>query len=168
MRVYTEEEIEDLIKCPKIVFDPPRQEMIIDNGHLRNDMRLKSKDEQRDFNVFIRINESFHENFSIGLIYTPREERGTVCLVRFNGAHGPFADESGIFHWHSEFHIHRACERNLSAGLRPERGGLVTKDYGSFEQALPEFFRCINVEEGMSYFPRIFQARLKFGEENGV
>ena len=39
-RRYTQQEIDDLIGCPKVVSEPPKREMKLDRGHFRNDMRL--------------------------------------------------------------------------------------------------------------------------------
>jgi len=39
-RRYTQQEIDDLIACPKVVSEPPKREMKLDRGHFRNDMRL--------------------------------------------------------------------------------------------------------------------------------
>ena len=65
-RRYTQQEIDDLIGCPKVVSEPPKREMRLDRGHFRNDMRLKSTDDKLEFRVFMRRNEDLPENFSIG------------------------------------------------------------------------------------------------------
>ena len=44
-------------------------------------MRLRSQSDDREFSVFMRINEAFQENFSIGLEYSPSDERGSFCLL---------------------------------------------------------------------------------------
>jgi hypothetical protein len=43
-RPYTQQEIDDLIACAKVVSDAPKREEKLDCGHFRNDMRLKSAD----------------------------------------------------------------------------------------------------------------------------
>ncbi|MGA3099410.1 MAG: hypothetical protein ABSF25_23395 [Bryobacteraceae bacterium] len=53
-RRYTQQEIGDLIGCPKVVSEPPKREMKLDRGHFRNDMRLKSTDDKLEFRVFMR------------------------------------------------------------------------------------------------------------------
>ena len=53
-RRYTQQEIDDLIGCPKVVSEPPKREMKLDRGHFRNDMRLKSTDDKLEFRVFMR------------------------------------------------------------------------------------------------------------------
>ncbi|MEK7407577.1 MAG: hypothetical protein AAB225_21065 [Acidobacteriota bacterium] len=87
-RRYTQEELEDLIACPKVVFEPPKQQMRPDRGHLRSDMRLKSVEGDREFRVFLRRREELPENFSIGLVYVPKDGTGEVTLLQCNGPHG--------------------------------------------------------------------------------
>jgi hypothetical protein len=76
-RHYSQEEIDELIACPKAVSDPPRKEMQQDRGHFRNDMRLKSTDGKFEFRAFMRRSEDFPENFSIGLAFFHRMERAS-------------------------------------------------------------------------------------------
>ena len=90
MRTYSEEEINELIRCDKVVSEPPKKAMVSRFGHRRNDMRLRSKEGELDFTIFMRINDAFPENFSIGLVHSPKDERGTIILLRFNGPHGGF------------------------------------------------------------------------------
>ena len=90
MKQYTQNELDDLISCEKEIYDPPKQDMREERGSRRNNMGLRSLDGSREFSVFMRINEDFPENFSIGLEYHPQEERGSICLLRCNGPHGDF------------------------------------------------------------------------------
>src|SRR5580658_6766855 len=85
-RRYTQEEIDELIACPKAVADPPRKEMKQDRGHFRNDMRLKSTDEKFEFRAFMRRSEDFPENFSIGLAFLPKDGTGELIFIRCNSA----------------------------------------------------------------------------------
>ena len=76
MPTLTEQNIADLIACPKEVVDPPRREM---EGRMkRNEMTLRSADKKPEFRVFLRQAEEFLENFSIGLVYLPHEEPGEL------------------------------------------------------------------------------------------
>ena len=82
VKSYSEEEIGELISCPKVITDPPKREMRLERGSRRNNMRLRSQSDDREFSVFMRINEAFQENFSIGLEYSPRSYliNGHRCL----------------------------------------------------------------------------------------
>lgn len=148
MKTYTQQELEALIACPKLITEPPRKEMKSDRGSLRNDMYLESVDGKMGFSVFIRINERFNENFSIGLDAHPKDEPGSFCLLRCNGPHGEHVDNP---HPHFRFHIHKAKQENIEAGLLPERFAEPTKNYGSYEEALLHFVKLTNIENAEQY-----------------
>lgn len=159
MRDYSQEELDALVTCRKVVVDPPGKTMRSSCGYLRNDFRLRSEGGQADFSVFIRVNEEFPENFSIGLLYFPRDERGRFCLVRYNGPHGPYGAD-GAEH-HATSHIHKALADNIAAGKRPEAGArLTTKFASSYRDALRAFLSDINVPNADELFPGISQTLL--------
>lgn len=85
--MYTDQLIQNLIVCPKTIIEAPK-----DSGISRCSYKLvfdmSSVDGQYDFKGFISRNTFFHENFSIGLVYVPKEEKGKICLFRCNGLHG--------------------------------------------------------------------------------
>ena len=168
MQVYTVEKIEALISCPKVVTDPPKKELKLENGHFRNNLELKSEDGELNFTVFIRINFDFPENFSIGLEYWPKEERGSICLLRCNGPHGEFVSSFDLPMTHFVHHIHKAKPENIEAGLRAEKGGEPTNGYGSYDQALSYFCQVINLKNVDQYFPRKVQMPLDFASEGGT
>ncbi len=156
----TQEEIDRLIRCPKVISDPPRKEMAEDRGSLRNSMKLTAKEGQREFLAFMRKNVDFSENFSIGLDYCPRDGRGRVCLLRCNGPHGEWIDDFHDPHPHHGYHIHMARPENIEAGFRAERGAEVTKEYASYQEALCHFVRLCNIDEAVKHFPELEQLPL--------
>lgn len=166
-RRYTAEELEDLIGCPKTVSEAPRQQMKLDRGHFRNDMRVKSIEGDREFRVFLRRSEDFPESFSIGLAFVPKDGTGEVVLLRCNGPHGGYNDSFDPAHPHWEHHVHQATAAMIEAGLRPEKAATVSRDFASFEEAVQYFLRVTNVQDGMSYFPQIMQRAFPFAEEPG-
>ena len=91
-RRYTQQEIDDLIACPKAVSEAPKREMKLDRGHFRNDMRLRSIDDKLEFRVFMRRSEDMPENFSVGLAFLAKDGSGEVILLRCNGPHGGYND----------------------------------------------------------------------------
>jgi len=107
--LLSDQEIDELIACAKRIVEPPKKEMQLASGHWRNDMKLQSDDGKYDFSVFMRKDEDFEENFSIGLIYKPRDIRGEIHLLRCNGPHGPHV----MFDHHNRFHIHKPNKRIL-------------------------------------------------------
>ena len=161
MKQYTNAEIADLVGCAKRVVEPPRRENRADRGFLRNDFTLESTDSKRKFHVFIRINEKFPENFSIGLEYIPSDEPGSVVLLRYNGPHG----EHILYPHHVCYHVHKATAAAIGAGLKPERQAEITKEYASYQEALACFLRQINMDAPDQYFPGVLQGLLNLSEE---
>ena len=149
MEKLTDDLINKLIQCPKQVVEPPKREMKAERGNKRNGMRLHSVDDQLDFSVFVRVNERFLENFSVGLRYHPKE--GPSCLLlRCNGPHGPQRDLGNYSHEHFDFHVHKAkaqCDDSTNAELIAER----TDGYGSCEQAIQYMLRSVNVVDADKY-----------------
>ena len=119
-------------------------------------MKLQSDDGEYDFSVFMRKNEDFEENFSIGLIYKPRDIRGEISLLRCNGPHGPHV----MFDHHDRFHIHKADQENLASGIRAERTAYITKEYASFQDALGFFIKKCNIIDAEKYFVGVLQHEL--------
>jgi hypothetical protein len=149
-----------LISCPKVIADPPEREMRSERGSKRNSMELRSKQDDLEFSVFMRINEDFNENFSIGLNYSPRDERGTLCLLRCNGPHGDFVGGPPTFESHFRYHVHRPKAENMESGLRVESGGEPTEGYASYKDALAFFLKEVNVINASEYFPELTQPML--------
>jgi len=167
MKTWTQPELDELISCSKKVEDPPRKDMRSDRGHKRNDMTLRSPDDTKRFSVFMRINETFPENFSIGLTYDPRDEPGEIILLRCNGPHGehdnsPIEDPQP----HFGFHIHRARADVINARLSPDKFASLTDAYASFEEALHHFLKLANIIGTEDYFPTHHQLPLFPPEES--
>ncbi len=89
-------------------------------------------------------------NFSVGLDYSPKEEKGTICLLRCNGPGGNLQ----IPH-HSSFHIHLATAKTINAGLKPESNIEPTDEYATLEQAIQYFIKTIHLltSDCVKYFP---------------
>lgn len=107
MKTNTDEEIQELIVMPKRITVRPNKQMQLVYKHFKNNMKLESTDGQFNFSVFMRKNEAFHENFSIGLVYHSKVDAKELHLLRINGPHGPHA----LFEHHDRCHIHY-CKRS--------------------------------------------------------
>jgi hypothetical protein len=164
-RRYTQDEIDSLIGCAKVVSDPPKRDLKLDRGHLRNDMRLKSVDGKLEFSAFMRRSEDLPENFSVGLAFLPKDGTGEVLLLRCNGPHGGYNDSFDPEHPHWDFHVHRASAEMIEAGQRPEKSAAVNRDFASYEEALQYFLRATNVTDARTYFADIAQGTLPFAEQ---
>lgn len=166
-RSYTQQQLENLVSCPKIVSEPPKEQMKPDRGYLRNDVRLKSVEDDREFRVLLRRSVDLPEDFSIGLVFLPKDGTGEVVLLRCNGPHGGYNDSFDPEHPHWDCHVHRATAQMMEAGLRPEKKAAISEDFASFEEAVQYFLKVTNVREGPTYFPKIMQGLLPFEEEAG-
>jgi len=166
LKEYTQEEIDFLIGCEKEITEPPRKEMKIESGSKRNGMRLKAKEHDLEFSIFMRINVDFPENFSIGLEYLPKDERDNLMLIRCNGPHGEFKGAPEPSSTHFLYHIHKAKSENIRKNLRPEKYGEPTKEYGSYAQALSYFFKLVNVINAWEYFEDLDQLKFEWKGED--
>ncbi|MDE3237150.1 MAG: hypothetical protein KGO81_14455 [Bacteroidota bacterium] len=138
--MYTDEIIQNLIVCPKTIIEAPRDSGI-SRGSSKTLFGLSSVDGQHTFTGFISKNSFFYENFSIGLVYIPKEEKGKICLFRCNGLHG---ETMSIPH-HSFFHIHTVNANDINNGIRVERNIQKTEEYSTIEDAIQFFIKYINI-----------------------
>ena len=134
--------IADLISCPKVITEPPRKNMLLQNRHFRNEMKLRSQDGNEVFTLFLRQNEVLPEDFSIGLIF--HGPKGTVPLLRCNGPHGEFTDNYLAGTTHFGYHIHRTSE----TGVKPE----LTDRYGTFQDAVAYMVKTCSVQGAEEHF----------------
>ena len=161
---YTQKDIDALISCAKNISDPPKRDLRLVGAHLRKDMKLVGVNVDGEFSVFFRRSEDFPENFSIGLIYDPKDGSGEIVLVRCNGQHGVFGGTFDPNHPHWGYDIHWAAETTIAAGLRPEHHTGSTTAYASFEEAVQHFVKLINLDssEANKHFPIKAQTALPF------
>lgn len=164
MRTYTQEEIDYLIKCPKVITNPPKKEMVLVYGHYRNSMNLHSTDGTHNFFVFMRKHAMFAENFTIGLDYIPNDGSGHLCLLRCNGPHGGHTNELLTDTHHFGYHIHVAKDYNINNGRKSELYAELTDRYATFEDALAYFIEYCNIIDAEKYFLKFKQLTL-FTEE---
>lgn len=105
--------------------------------------------------MFLRRSDDFPENFSIGLVYDPKDGSGEITLLRCNGQHGVFNGAFNPNHSHWGYHIHRATETAIAAGFKPEKYAESTAAYASFEEAVQHFVKLIdlNSADAKKHFP---------------
>ena len=158
--MLTQNEIDSLIACPKLVENSePSKGMSIENRSRRKNLELKAAQGKHLFRVFIRQSTELLEDFSIGLTYRSGDkETGNLTLIRFNGNHGE-VDWSKDGHY-SSFHIHRITEDLLEQGIREPKETDITTRYSTLEEALAEFFNEISLENWLGYFPELRQLPL--------
>ena len=163
MALSTDQEIMFFITTPKVIMSKhPANSYRQENGYKRCNLQLLSTiDSTMQFEVFIRQNETFIENYSIGLRYqTGSKGLRTLTLTRFNGPHGEFSrSEDGHF---AAPHIHKitAVEIELGSTQPQESHREITDRYYTFHEALLAFFLDTGVTNYADYFPELIQPSL--------
>jgi len=145
----TKENIEYLISCDKEIVSVERKDFKIEQGHKKNGFKLLSTDKKHNFSVFMRINEEFQENFSIGLVYHPILEK-SIMLFRCNGPHN-HKDRPNYEH-HKSYHYHFEVEENITNGLNPMDHSEIVKEYATFREAFQFFFKHCNIINAEVFF----------------
>ncbi len=158
---YSQTELDYLITCPKRITDPPRREMKMEEGYSRNDFRAESMEGGHCFYVFLRRNERFPENFSIGLDYDP-PIGGRVALLRVNGPHGDYNRSFDPAHPHSDTHVHWVNAEDVELGIQKLRRAKAVKEYASFEEAVWYFLKLARIPGDGEFFDHIGQMDLPF------
>ena len=163
----TEQELAELRELPKTIQSKnPRQGFREEAGHWRSDLVLLGNSYPGSrFEVFLRQNVKYIENFSLGLIYLASEsDRGALTLVRYNGAHG---EETWTSDGHfAQPHIHYLTAEELAQGYLQPRVSrrVLTNSYATWEEAIPIFLRDIGVTNVDTYFEELLQRRLFNGD----
>ncbi len=147
---YTNELLDQLRTCEKKIIKGPG-EFKEERGHRKQDFEMMSIDDEHHFIGFTRQNLHFPENFSVGLMYNPRDERGKIMLLRCNGPHG---GNVSVEH-HDQFHIHFETAERIDAGKLAPAHVEVTDHYASFDDAIQFFVKTINLrtQDRKQYFP---------------
>lgn len=139
--MYTDLFIQQLITCQKVVTDPPK-EKDARSGYTKMVFALSSSDNQFSFTGFMTQNAVFPENFSVGLVYKPKEEKGTIVLLRCNGMHG-----GTVQHPHHAYcHIHTVRAEFLNQGSKVENHIETTDQYSTFDSAIQFYISKINID----------------------
>lgn len=79
--MYTDLFIQELIVCQKTITESPKDSGI-SRGSYKTTFGMTSIDGLYSFSGFISRNIKFQENFSIGLTYIPKEEKGKICICK--------------------------------------------------------------------------------------
>ena len=152
-------EIDALISCGKDITDPPRRETRLSRGHRRNEMLLRSREGGEEFQLFIRENERFPENFSVGLNYLPAGGGKPFPLVRCNGAHGDF-NRARSGNPHCQYHVHTVSAQLIAEGKDPLGNASPTSAYASLIGAVRYLCQLAGVSGYELHFPEHVQAPL--------
>ena len=136
-RLYTDEELIALRQMPKQVATP-RARWVEKPGHRQRNFAVVGDGEAR-FSVYQRQNLRDEHDFSCGIAFLPLGGQ-RLTLARYNGPshrHGDIAYRP---------HIHRATERAIVAGRKPESEAAETDRFRTLEGALA----CLIDDFGLS------------------
>ena len=182
--MITNQDIQNLIEIPKEIREKnpkPKKRYKQENNHKRCDLILRSllqiQDSEKEkshtglkqkntteqnikFKIFIRQNQDFVENFSIGLCCHISSLKTPITLIRYNGPHGP-ATRSKTDH-HPYPHIHRITQEEIQSGSSNPKEKIIekTNKYTTYEEGLRAFLMDMNVINWSDYFPDLEQMRL--------
>ena len=132
-RIYTEDELMKLRSMPKRVTNPKAR--WLDKPKPRPAHRQRGyhasgqQDDDARFEIYQRQNIPDENDFSCGIAYLPPGSP-PLTLARYNGPshiHGEIAYRS---------HIHRASEKAMAAGRKPEWEAEETERFSTVEGAL--------------------------------
>ena len=116
-RPYTDEELAALQSMPKKITNPGARWLEKPKGRpthrQRNFQASGGPDDEARFSVYQRQNLNDDSDFSCGISYHP-PGGPSLTLARYNGPSHPHHDISYLPH------IHRASERAIAAGKKPE------------------------------------------------
>jgi hypothetical protein len=158
----TEENINYLITCEKEIIETEHKDLKSNQGHKRNNFRLLSSDEKHQFSAFLRVNITFPENFSIGLVYQPVNDR-EIMLFRCNGPH--HHKEKPNSEHHISYHYHIEKEENILEGINPMNHSVVVEEYSTYVEAFQFFISKCNIVNAEKFFPSLTDSVFSFMDE---
>ncbi len=130
---YTEADLDALRSMPKRIANPGArwlQKPKARPAHRQRSFQASSGDEKEGrFLIYQRQNLDDEKDYSCGICYLPRGG-APLTLARYNGPsheHGDIAYRP---------HIHRASEKAIAEGKKPESGAEETSRFESLEGAL--------------------------------
>lgn len=132
-KLYTDIELDALRSMPKQVSNPGARwsdKPVANPGRRQRTHQAHGEaDDGHRFSIYIRQNLIDESDFSCGISYLPRGGQ-SLTLARYNGPSHEHGDIAYLAH------IHRATERAIAAGKKPESEAESTERYTSLEGAL--------------------------------
>ena len=141
-RLYTDEELEELRSIPKRVSNPgarwlpkPKSKP----GHRQRSYQAAGEsDDDTRFSIYQRQNLADESDFSCGISYLP-PGGPSLTLARYNGP----SHEHGHIAYRP--HIHRATERAIASGKKPESAADETHRFETLEGATACLIKDFNL-----------------------
>ncbi|MDE0091858.1 MAG: hypothetical protein OXN83_01065 [Oligoflexia bacterium] len=167
--MITDKDIQNLIEAPKEIHKKePKENYKVESNNKRCKLILSSVQmEDVTFEVFTRQNQTFIENFSIGLRCKIPVLPYTITLIRYNGPHDSEKSikkdnvKTGENH-HPMPHIHRVTQAEVQTeNLKPPLKQIeITDKYNTFEDGFRTFLIDMNISNWNEYFPELEQGSL--------
>lgn len=140
----TDAEIQRLLELPKTITNP-KARTISKRGSEQVNYDAEAASGER-FRVYLRQNLRIPESFSCGLLYTPSAGE-PVTLTRYNGSDHEHANPlDGGSPMPAACHIHKATERYMQAGRKPEHFAEATDRYSDLQGALRALILDCNIK----------------------
>lgn len=143
LSTLTDHKIEALLRCPKTITNPGARWKDFPGCKQKN--YEVTSEEGASFEIYLRQNKKISHSFSCGiLLRLPSGE--AVTLARYNGSCHPHTNplEGGE---KIDFtpHIHRATERYIGIGRKPEHYAVASDAYSDLEGAFDTLLIDCNV-----------------------
>ena len=133
LRHYGDEELDELQALPKRVTNPGARwsdKPKLRPGHSQRIFQAVGEDDDESrFSIYQRQNLADASDFSCGITYLPRGS-SPLTLARYNGP----GHEHGEVGYHP--HVHRATEKAIAVGRKPESEAEATNRFETLEGAL--------------------------------
>ncbi|MCX6178278.1 MAG: hypothetical protein NT163_02730 [Chlorobiales bacterium] len=143
----TDEFIEELISCRKMVSNPKTRE-VVKPGHKQINYIVKALDDSGHiFELFARQNlaDGMADDFSCGLRWlAPNGESLIIC--RYNGSSHPHRNKVENNSLGLVYHIHRVTERYIAANQKPDGFASETDRYLTQQEALHCLLKDCRIE----------------------
>ncbi|AZF22332.1 hypothetical protein [Pseudomonas sp. R3-52-08] len=141
--LLTDAQINDLLTCNKTISNPGARWKDMQSCKQKNYDVIS--DDGAEFEIYLRQNSRIAHSFSCG-IFLKHPSGDTITLARYNGSCHPHQNllEDGE---RIDFtpHIHRATERYMRAGRKPEHYAVATNAYTDLEGALWAMLQDCNI-----------------------
>lgn len=159
--MFTDADINELIRCPKIMVSRPHKEFRYDNRQYRNECKVSSTDGEYKFYVFARYLDKFNEDFSVGLrLETPNIFGKDFILFRCQGPHGAYSNDPLNGDTHNDYHTHTITAEDLNNRIFEPRQKELTKEYSNFAEATYYFIRYCNIQDGELLIPEYIRDQI--------
>lgn len=139
--ILTDEQIDHLLSCPKNITNPGTR-WKEQSGSRQKNYDVHGEDGDR-FSLFLRQNLRIQEHYSCGLRLIVGGK--SLTLTRYNGSdhihRNPIEGDGFKF----QCHVHRATERYIASGRKPEHYATATDRYHDLDGALLALVNDCNI-----------------------